>query len=103
MKTTTGANYPAFQAATVRSPQAFSQMRSYILSTYRGVNVEHSFVLGGQYFDCMTVKSQPTVRDLQLTRIATPPAAAPAGHRGSRTVRSFLARGLRDRYGNAIS
>ncbi|MGO9077886.1 MAG: neprosin family prolyl endopeptidase [Streptosporangiaceae bacterium] len=107
MKTTAGARYSTFQtaghAAAVRSPQAFSQMRSYIVSTYRGVKVEHSFVLGGTYFDCVTVKSQPTVRDLRLARIAAPPAAAPAGHRGGKAVRSLLARGLRDRYGNAIS
>jgi len=78
-------------------------MRSYILGTYRGVTVKHSFVFGGKYVDCVPVRSQPTVRDLKLATMATPPAAAPARSAAGKAARSALTMGLHDAYGNAIS
>jgi len=107
LKSTAQARYGSYRgtgrAGAVRSAQAFEQMRSYILGTYRGVKVKHSFVFGGKYFDCVTVRSQPTVRDLNLTTIATPPAAVPARSTAGQMSRSPLTMGLHDAFGNAIS
>jgi hypothetical protein len=87
----------------VRGSRAFDQMRSYILATYRGVKVEHSFVLGGSYFDCVTITSQPTVRDLGVKTIARPPAVASRASRVGSALPSPLTLGRRDAYGHAIS
>jgi hypothetical protein len=119
---TASARYRSFAAASagggVRGVQAFGQMRSYILATYRDVKVEHSFVYSGSYFDCVTIRSQPTVRDRRIATIATPPSAVTAGRRAAasraaasqvgasragRAAPSALSQGLRDSFGNAIS
>lgn len=113
---TINARYHSYAAAgrvgAVRNARAFNQMRSYILATYRGVQVEHTYVYGGHYFDCLTIRSQPTVRDRDIKAIAAPPAAA-TGHRAGtgaqrsqrsrRAAPSPLTLGLKDSYGNAIS
>jgi hypothetical protein len=109
IKDTSDARYQSYasagRAGGVRSERALGQMRSYILSTYRGVRVRHSFVYDGIYFDCVTTGSQPTVRELGIKTIATPPspsAVARARH-GGRALASPLTQGLKDAYGNAIS
>jgi hypothetical protein len=90
----------------VRSRTEFEHMRSYVRSMYRDVKVSHSYVLDGSYFDCVSVTSQPTVRALGISTIATPPALSrvSAGTTAPRTAaRSPLTQGLTDRFGNAIA
>jgi hypothetical protein len=111
LKTTAGAGYRSFAATSrpdaVRTARVFGQMRSYILATYRGVKVEHSFILGGSYFDCVTIRSQPTVRDRGIRTIATPPPRAAPGPRtarhAGRALASPLTLGHKDRFSHAIS
>lgn len=104
IRATAGAQYQPHSAAAVPNAAAFDQMRSYILATYRGVKVAHSYVFGGSYFDCVTILSQPTVRDLGVRKVAAPPAAAPAmGRQTGRALASPLTLGLSDSYGNAVS
>src|ERR1700674_2303964 len=47
-------------------------MRRHILTMYQGVEVNHSFMLGSQHFDCVPIDQQPTVRLLGL-KVASPP------------------------------
>ena len=54
----------------VRDSSAFEEMRQYILTTYRGVNVRSSFVVDGQTVDCIPIADQPSLRGNQ---IAGPP------------------------------
>ena len=59
-------DYAGLPTTRVRNEQAFTQMRSYILDMYRGVQEVNSYVQDGQYFDCIVVNSQPTVRHLHI-------------------------------------
>jgi hypothetical protein len=96
----------AGRSGAVTSAASFDQMRSYVLELYRGVKVEHSFRTDEGYFDCVTVDSQPSVRALGGTGIATPPpptTSGPAVQEKSRNAASPLTLGLKDAYGNAIS
>jgi hypothetical protein len=96
----------AGRSGAVTSAASFDQMRSYVLDMYRGVKVEHSFRTDEGYFDCVTVDSQPSVRALGGTDIATPPpptASGPAVQGGAHNAASPLTLGLKDAYGNAIS
>ena len=51
----------------------FSQMQQYVLTLYAGVQVTQSFMLYGQYYDCLPIQQQPSYRLLGLTSLATPP------------------------------
>jgi len=101
MAATSAARYGSGSA--VRGARSFDQMRSYILATYRGVQVRHSYVYGGEYFDCITTRSQPSVRDQGIKTIARAPRAAAAARPSGRAAVSPLTLGLRDRYGDAVS
>lgn len=63
----------------VRDATAFDEMRQSILDRYDGVTVTHSFVQGGQYYDCVPVDQQPAVRNYHLTHIEAAPPQALAG------------------------
>ena len=52
------------------------EARSYLLGLYDGVAVAHSFVRGGQVYDCFAVADQPSVR-LRGETVAEPPPFAP--------------------------
>jgi hypothetical protein len=94
------------RAGAVRSSQAFDEMRSYVLNTYRGVKVDHSYLADGSYFDCVETKSQPSVQALNTSDIATPPAAGTGGIKseaGAQSAASPLTLGLKDSYGNSVS
>jgi hypothetical protein len=83
--------------------QVFAQMRAYILEHYRGVQVKHSFLLDGAYFDCAVTATQPTLRDLGTTHVAAAPApVATARPAGARTA-TQVAPGTKDAFGNAVS
>jgi hypothetical protein len=96
--------YLSSVARTTFAAPAAEQMRGYILNLYRGVKVGHSYQFGGAYFDCADVMSQPTVRDLGLKKLATPPDAGTIGGAGTaRSAASPLRLGLTDAFGNAVS
>jgi len=107
IKATSGAQYSqaavAEGAAMTADSQAFGQMQAYILNHYRGVQVEHSFVLNGAYFDCAITSTQPSVRDLGIAKIATPPTSLPGVRPAGAQATSPLTQGLTDAYGNKIS
>jgi len=69
----------------VRGPQSrvkgsaeFNEMRHHLITMYRGVRVNHSFVKDANHFDCIPVEQQPSVRALGIDRIAAAPPASMA-------------------------
>jgi hypothetical protein len=96
-------SFDAFMADLSRSGYA-SEMRSYLLDTYRGVKVTHSYLADGSYVDCVTVATQPGVRAQGITRLATPPAPSVLGGTAtSKGTPSLLTLGRTDRFGHAVS
>jgi len=95
------------RTGAIESARAFNEMRSYVLSTYRGVEVDHSYLADGSYFDCVRIASQPSVRAQGIKQIAAPPVATAdttaAGEEATQRAASPLTLGLKDPYGNAIS
>lgn len=94
----------------VESAEEFEDMRAHILRRYEGVKPEGSFVLDGQYADCVSIESQPSVRDLAIRKIASPPIGSTFGVRKEvrvpgefRYAESPLKLGLKDRFGHSIS
>ena len=82
--------------------QAFGQMQTYILNHYRGVAVKHSYLLDGSYFDCVVTSTQPSVRDLGIKKLATPPPTPTAGQAAGQQALQ-LGAGLKDAFGNATA
>lgn len=62
--------------ARLQDAGAFAQMRAHLLGMYDGVSAARSFALDGQVFDCIPLMQQPSVRQLGLSGIATPPPTA---------------------------
>ena len=98
-------DYAGRAPASVQNEQAFGAMRSYILDTYAGVKQVSSFVLDGQYFDCITINSQSSVHHLNIKQIAQPPKVSIPTASGSSTQASGspLTLGQKDEFGNSIS
>jgi hypothetical protein len=92
----------AGRTGVVHTESTFDEMRSYIQDLYRGVAVTHSFVEDGNYFDCVVTATQPTVRDLGITKLATPPALRGPVTAQPKSEAPGLA-GTADAYGNATS
>ncbi|MGA2808193.1 MAG: neprosin family prolyl endopeptidase [Terracidiphilus sp.] len=63
----------------VRDAAAFEEMRQSILNRYQGVEVTHSFLSGGQHYDCVAIDQQPAVRNFHLSSIAPAPPQELAG------------------------
>lgn len=107
LSSVSGARYASLAAhgavGAVRSQAAFNQMRSYVLNTYQGVRVTHSYLDNGSYFDCVVTMTQSAVRAHHITRLATPPTLKRTSARAGKAAPSQLSLGLRDAYGNAIS
>jgi len=59
----------------VQDRSTFESMQQYIQNIYQGVQVSHSFLLYGQYFDCIPIQQQPSYQLLGLASIAQPPPA----------------------------
>jgi hypothetical protein len=95
----------AGQTGAVGSAQAFDEMRGYAQTMYKGVQVSHSYVADGNYFDCVDVQTQPTARALGLTKLATPPPAADrqSAAAAAGTAATQPGAGRADAYGNAMS
>jgi neprosin-like protein len=104
------ADYARLPGAQVKDEQAFEEMRAHILRMYDGVKQVSSFVLDGQYADCITIDSQPSVRQRGLT-IETAPTGGTAAEKGggvapgdgAKDSSSVLTLGLTDAFGNPIS
>jgi hypothetical protein len=94
--------------AKVKDPAALNEMRQYILKTYEGVSLSHSYVLGSQTIDCIPVNQQPSVRALGLKAVAQPPSFspnAPAGvnrSSGAPKLSQLPAGKTTDAFGNAL-
>jgi hypothetical protein len=65
--------YLARSTSRVKDAYSFEQMRQHILRMYEGVEVDHSFVLNSDHFDCVQIEQQPSVRLLGLRGLASPP------------------------------
>jgi hypothetical protein len=63
----------------VKDAAALEEMRQSILERYKGVEVTHSFVAGGQHYDCVPTDQQPAVRKFHLSGIAPVPPKELAG------------------------
>ncbi|MGI3904198.1 MAG: neprosin family prolyl endopeptidase [Janthinobacterium lividum] len=74
LSTTSLSAQAAKPLSKVSAPAAFEQIRSHLLGLYAGVSVKHSFVLGDHAFDCVPVMQQPSVRQLGVKVLASPPA-----------------------------
>ncbi|MGA2599768.1 MAG: neprosin family prolyl endopeptidase [Bryobacteraceae bacterium] len=93
--------------ARVKAAAAVEEMRQHILNMYEGVQIRHSYVLGGQIFDCVPIEQQPSVRILGLKTIAEPPAAlAEPSHDEDRSIRRASAQlpegKTEDDFGNSL-
>jgi hypothetical protein len=78
----------------VRDVRSFEQMRQHILLLYQGVEVSHSFMRDSDYFDCVPIEQQPSVKVLHLKEVALPPmasmaAASPSSDGGVQTAKSM--------------
>jgi len=72
------ASVAAAPGAKVSDAAEIERMRQHVLSLYAGVAVSHSFVADGQYFDCVGLTEQPSLRALGLKSLASPPPLPPA-------------------------
>jgi hypothetical protein len=93
----------------VASAAAFEEMRQHLLRMYDGIHVRHSFALDTQYFDCVPLAEQPSVRLQGLTVAPSPPPPPPLPPGGSGTSFDDASPALqvapdqtRDRFGNAV-
>jgi hypothetical protein len=105
-------SYSLRKDAGVKGVENFEAMRRHVLSMYEGVTVAHSFFVDGQYFDCIPIEQQPSVRRLGLEQVVLAPLAPPAeladkartpGEAGAQGLPSPLTLGLVDPFGNAVS
>jgi hypothetical protein len=94
------ADYVARSGSKIRNIGAFEPVRQHILTMYSGVQVTQSYVLDGQYFDCIAVLQQPSIRLLALSGIATPPPDPPEGD-GAATPQVGVSQKA-DSFGNPI-
>ena len=77
LHSTTADQMTAQQSAAVKTTAAAEEMRQHLLKLYAGVSVAHSYELRGQIFDCVPINEQPSVRQLGLRSIASPPSISP--------------------------
>jgi hypothetical protein len=110
VRTATFADYAKREGSRVRDSAAFEEMRRHILTMYDGVKQVSTFVVGDDYFDCITVETQPSLRLRGLREPApAPKGSANAGYGGGkppgevRAAPSPLTEGLADRFGNKVS
>lgn len=103
-------DYARQKDLAVKRSEDFEGMRQHILSLYEDVTVAHSFMVDAQYFDCVPVDQQPSVRQLGLKHaLLTPPPPTGEPEEKSQTPRephgltSPLTLGLVDSFGNAVS
>jgi len=78
LKTATAEPYLAPRQAIVSAAE-FGAMRDHLLRLYDGVTVRHSYVFGGQVFDCVPIAQQPSLRLSGRLAPASPPPSPPGG------------------------
>ena len=70
---THAANFNDFHTRSdskVKDEASFEEMRQSIVDRYQGVQVTHSFLVGGLHYDCVPILQQPAVRNFHLSSIA---------------------------------
>jgi len=104
------AQYNDYKRNGVRDEEAFNEMKNHILTMYGGVTNVTSFVLDGDYADCIAIKEQPTVHQLGIQEIAQPPMNSTHDRKGDGCSpgkfsysESPLKLGKRDQFNNPIS
>jgi hypothetical protein len=97
------AGYLGRPSSQINRIEDFDEMRRHVLSLYDSVQVSHSFVIGSQYFDCVPIAQQPSVRLQGLPGLASPPARlpAPAANRSTPSPQSNQDRSV-DQFGNTV-
>lgn len=108
VRSASSAQYVGAASSRIAGASDFAEMRQHIVSLYDSVHVTHSFLYGSQYFDCVPLMEQPSVRGLGITRIAEPPPSPPFGRAGagpnpSASVMPQHSGYTRDKFGNAIA
>lgn len=78
------ADYMARPDSHVRDAISFEEMRQHVLALYDGVEVRHSFLLGGHAFDCIPIEQQASFRRYGQDKIASPPPTAQRPRRDRR-------------------
>jgi hypothetical protein len=80
MATTRSATAEDFMArpdSQVQDEATFEEMRQSILKRYEGVTVSNSFILNGDYYDCMPFEQQPAARKYGIKTMPVPPTLPP--------------------------
>jgi len=72
-RTANSGAFPARPDSKVKDASAFEEMRQSILDRYQGIDVTHSFLSGGQHYDCVPIDQQPAVRNFKLSSISPAP------------------------------
>jgi hypothetical protein len=103
-------DYAPRKDLAVKRSEDFEAMRQHVLSLYEGVTVAHSFLMDEQYFDCVPIDQQPSVRQLGLkhAQVTPPPPIAEPDEKSQEPgephgLASPLTLGLVDPFGNAVS
>jgi len=110
VRTAASTQYVGAAQARVSSTSAFNEMRQHLLRMYDSIHVGHSYVLDSQYFDCVPINEQPSVRLLGLRNVETvpprpsQPAGGGAGRApdGSEPAVQVRPDQKADRFGNSI-
>jgi hypothetical protein len=95
-------------ATKVKESSSLEEMRNHILSHYKGVEVQHSFVdANGSVFDCVPVEQQPSLQGKGAPAKAPdlPMDKQPAGatdDRKAKQIEAPLGAGKKDSLGNAM-
>jgi hypothetical protein len=101
-------DYARKDGVKVTNPDEFQKMKAHIVSTYEGVKVKNSFVLGdGAAIDCVDMRTQPALRkDGKFMALEKPPAPMIAREkygdeaRKGRQVAPMLSAKKKDSFGN---
>jgi len=103
-------DYAAREDAQVRDDDSFEEMRNHILNMYDGVEYVSTFVVDNQYFDCITIESQPSARlqDIEILNEAPDGSLLSEEQVGESPgigegIESPLRMGLTDAFGNPIA
>jgi hypothetical protein len=101
-------DYARKDGVKVANADEFSRMKTHVVSTYEGVRVRNSFVLGERdVIDCVDVRTQPALRkDGKFTTLAKAPPPTIAKERSGdesrkgQQVAPMLSAKKKDRFGN---
>lgn len=67
-------DYAKKEGVKVRNTDEFEKMKAHVVSTYEGVKIKNSFMLGDDFIDCVDVNTQPSLRQKgKFIALAKPP------------------------------